>query len=237
MRSKKDSALKENSNVLSKGDGKGKIKFIIIILIGIILFVLLFLFLSKNNLKNEEKTFTLQEDDSLSIGVGKYLEFLWMVDGAFNDSRYNEKIKVNNEVLNNKNITFVCNYSSDKEKCKAENFEKSFADLFASNITYNDVYGDGLTFNWYEKRKDGYYFKNMNSCNIERMSTNQTLELVDETKDKLTYKVDYVDNVKGGTYNGVHKITRDFVLIKEKDSWKVSKAYYHDPCYMDYYIE
>ena len=68
------------------------------------------------------------------------------------------------------------------------------------------------------------------------MSTKQILELVEKTDNKLTFKVIYVDDIKAGIYKGIHDVSRDFVLIKEDNSWKVSKAYYHDPCFMDYYI-
>ena len=68
------------------------------------------------------------------------------------------------------------------------------------------------------------------------MSDNQTIELVKEEKDKLTFKVRYVDNMKSGIYKGEHKITREFVLVREGNEWKVSKAHYHDLCFQDYYI-
>ena len=228
-------------------------KLVYIILVVIIIVVLLIFLITSdkkvsnnsNNISDNSNTnndtssnavFELDKDDSLSIGVGKYLEFLWMVDGAFNDSRYKESIKVNNKVLKSSDIDFKCNYDKENVKCKGENFEKSFEKVFASNITYDDVYGDGHAYRWYEKNDDGFFFNNLNSCNIERMSRNQTLEIVEAKKDKLTFKVKYTDNVKDGIYKGEHVNTKEFVLIKENSTWKVSKAYYHDPCFMDYYI-
>ena len=206
-------------------------------IICIIMVVLLSVTLFKNESSaSEEIQVTLKEDDALSIGENKYLEFLWIVDDAFNDARFNSKISVNNKVMNDANKKFVCNYENDDKRCHGLNFPEAFSDIFASNLTYNDVYGDGLAFSWYEKKNDEYYFKNMNACNSERMSTKQTLELVEKTDNKLTFKVTYVDDIKAGIYKGIHDVSREFILVKEDNNWKVSKAYYHDPCFMDYYI-
>lgn len=212
-------------------------KFIYIILIIIIIIVITIYFVTKNNSNYfyNGNNFIYENDDALSLGEKKYLEFLWLVDGAFNDSRYNTHIKVNNKEVNLSKFNFSCKYDEKKEWCKSENFESAFSSVFASNITYNEVYGD-IAYVWYEKRKDGYYFKNPTGCDAARMSDNQTIELVKEEKDKLTFKVQYVDNMKSGIYKGEHKTTREFVLVREGNEWKVSKAHYHDLCFQDYYI-
>ena len=207
-----------------------KIKLIIF---GLFIILLVFIVSKDNKVSNNAD---IVDNNELLIGINKYLEFLWMVDGAFNDSRYNESIMVNGKIFNNKSTRFVCNYDNKNSKCKAENFEESFNNLFSKNISYNDVYSDGLSYTWYEKNDNGFYFNNLNTCNVKRMSINQTIQLVDKTDDKLIYKVNFIDNVKEGIYKKEHVISRDFVLVKEDSSWKISKAYYHDLCYMDYYI-
>ena len=227
----KDKNIKLTKKVSVKDNNKWTCnKFIYILLVIIIIAVLLIYFVTKDN-----NDFTYDNDDALSIGEEKYLEFLWLVDGAFNDSRYNTHIKVNNKEVNLSKFKFSCKYDDKKEWCKAENFENAFSSVFASNITYNEVYGD-IAYVWYEKREDGYYFKNPTGCDAARMSDNQTLELVKEEKDKLTFKVQYLDNMETGIYKGEHKITKEFILVREGKEWKVSKAHYHDLCFQDYYI-
>lgn len=221
----KDNKVKKNSNKM------------IYIILAIISVIVLFVYLFTGDKPIISTGFRLLSDEeAVSVGTKKYLEFLWMVDGAFNDSRYEGRIKVNNQEFDESTAIFVCKYDKAKEWCKGEKFEEAFRKVFSSDITYNDVYGDGLAVYWYEKRGDGYFFQNSNGCNIERMSLDQTLELIEKEKNQLTFKISYVDNVKAGAFQGEHKKVRDFVLIKENGEWKVSKAYYHDLCFQDYPI-
>ncbi len=231
----KKEAIKEE---YSEKKSSNKVVYIIVaVLIAIVLFVIISI--DKSSSKYKNKSGNMQYDkvsDPLTIGEEKYLEFLWIVDGAFNDSRFKEKIKVNGKELSDDNKKFTCTYEKGSNTCLAANFEEAFANVFASNIKYDDVYSDGLAIKWYEKRGDNYYFKNTNSCNGERMSTEQTLEFVEQDSDKLVFKVTYIDNIAAGIYKGRRKVVKDFILVKEDSDWKVSTAHYHDPCYMDYNI-
>lgn len=192
-------------------------------------------------LSKREKELTVDNNDNtiLSLGEKKYLEFLWMVDGAFNDERYNnESFKVNGKTLKNK-PAFTCKYDESKTSCYSTNFEKSFKELFASNVDINRVYGDGLAIRLYEKRGDKYKFTNKNTCEAGRMDLNHKLE-VDEKKEntdnEVTYKVTWEDDIPSGIYKGKRTYRKEFVLTKEDGEWKISKAYYHDPCRMEYII-
>ncbi len=171
----------------------------------------------------------VKENNVLKIGEEKYLEFLWIVDGAFNDDRYNETFKVNGNSLDNDKL-FKCIYSKNSNTCKGENFEEAFSNLFKMGFSYDDVYGDKVSFEWYEKIDDYYYFTNINSCNSGRMSIEHNLVIKKIESNRLTYQVTFNDDKSKRIYDKL------FVLEKEKDKWKVSKAYYHDPCYMDYNI-
>ena len=250
---------KKNNKNSVKGEKQGKKEYtkknvvsfkdkrsnkLVYIILGVIIFVVLLIFFLTKDDKNSVttdtgkkiETSTLSDDDALTIGEKKYLEFLWMVDGAFNDSRYNSKLKVNGKVIDSSKVSFVCKYDEQKEWCIGENFESAFKGLFASNITYRDVYGDGLAFNWYEQRADGFYFKNITACDVSRMSSEHTIELLSQESDKLTFKVSFTDNIKEGIYKGEHPKNKDFILVKEGSDWKVSRAYYHDLCFQDYPI-
>ena len=167
-------------------------------------------------------------DNPLMIGEEKYLEFLWMVDGAFNNERYQESFKVNGREISKESKSFYCAYKDNNNTCLGYNFEKSFANLFASNITYDMVYSDEKTFSWYKMIDNNYYFTNLTSCSIDRMSLNQTMKVMDVTNKKMTYVISY--------HEGINEYERKFVLIKEDRKWKISEAYYHDLCHMDYYI-
>ncbi len=221
-----------NDNVKKKKSNK-MIYIILALIFVIVLFVYLF---TGDKPVISTGLRSLSDEEALSIGTEKYLDFLWMVDSAFNDSRYEGRIKVNNQEIDETKTLFSCKYDKDKEWCKGENFEEAFRNVFASDITYNDVYGDGLAVYWYEKRGDGYFFQNSIGCNIKRMSLDQTLELTKKERNQLTFKVSYVDNITAGAFEGEHQKIRDFVLIKEDGEWKVSKAYYHDLCFQDYPI-
>ncbi len=204
------------------------IALIIIIIFGILLAV------GKNVKRNDTKTM----EDALLLGEEKYLEFLWVVDGAFNDSRYNnESFSVNGKKMKDEYKLFSCTYEKNKKTCMATKFEEAFAHLFASNIDYDKVYGDGLSFKWYEEKDGKYYFSNMNTCNASRMSKDQEIKVEEINDNMITYTVSFTDNISTGTYLGNHQYHKKFVLVLEKGEWKVSKAYYHDPCFMDYNLE
>jgi len=194
-------------------------------------------FKGKRSVKVDDTNKNITDEvDLLSLGEEKYLEFLWMVDGAFNDQRYNNEISVNGKVLEIK-LDFTCVYDEEKKTCQGINFEKNYKDIFASNIEIDSVYGDGVAVRWYEKKDNEYYFENSNSCNIGRMSLKQNLKLISNNDNKLVYQVTYDEEISGGIYKGDHHFEKDFVLIYENGKWKVSEAYYHDPCYMEYIIK
>lgn len=234
-----EKAINIDNKKVVKEEKKKSNKMIYIVLAIIVILFLIIYFVTKD--KTDEYGISpsgviTNPDSALALGEKKYREFLWLVDGAFNDSRYNNHLKVNNKVVDGNVLDFKCEYDKDKVWCKGENFEKAFSTVFANNITYKDVYGDGLAYDWYEKREDGYYFKNPNGCNISRMNENQTIELTDEKPERLVFKIQYTDNMKTGIYAGEHKIVREFILVREGKEWKVSTAHYHDLCFQDYYI-
>ncbi len=177
-----------------------------------------------------------KNSEELKIGIKKYLEFLWMVDGAFNKQRYNNvDLEVNGEVL--KNHSFKCEYRDNKEKCYGVNFEDNYYKLFSNKIDMNRVYGDGISLKWYEKANDEYIFTNTNNCNLGRMSNKQTLVFKEKKDNKLIFNVSFTEEVESGIFKGTHSFNEEFVLIKEDGNWKVYKAYYHNPCYMEYIVE
>jgi len=164
----------------------------------------------------------LTKDEALKIGEEKYLEFLWIVDGAFNNERLDGEYIVNGQKLNNKE--FTCTYKNNTI-CVGKNFEETFHRLFCSSITYKDVYSDLDSYSWITYENDEYLFNNLNTCGINRMNLNQKMEIKEISNDKLSFYV-YSDDEK-------HK---EFILIKEDDNWKISKAYYHDLCEIRYNI-
>ena len=169
---------------------------------------------------------SIEKNNALIVGEEKYLEFLWMIDGAFNDSRYSESFTVNGKKLDDEKKIFQCDYDKNMSTCKGENFEEAFNNLFDNGIMIDSVYGDKISFEWYVKKDDGYYFTNINTCNVSRMDLNQKLEAVEINDNELKFRVTLDDiNVKS------------FELVKRDNIWKVSKAYYHDLCHMDYSIE
>lgn len=227
-----DKSKKKNNDVKVIAKKYKKIA-IVVVALSIIMFLGYFLLPKKPG----GGIYIFQKDDAITIGEKKYLQFLWMVDGAFNNERYKEEYTVNERKMDNVDKKFTCTYQEGSKKCIGNNFEEEFKKIFSNKITYNKVYGDGQAFYWYEKLDGKYQFNNINTCNASRMNTLQKLELVEEKSDKLTYTVTFEDNVKSGIYKGNNEYKRNFVLIKEDGEWKVSEAYYHDPCYMDYYIE
>lgn len=169
----------------------------------------------------------LSESEALAIGVEKYLEFLWMVDGAFNNSKDNNEFIVNDKKLDNDNKKFTCTYKNNS--CIGNNFENEFKRIFASNISYNKVYGDGILYTWIKHENGEYRFSNLKNCDTYRMDTNRIMKVTEITSNRLVFKV-------SGKYDKRDKF-REFALIKENDDWKVTAAYYHDLCDIDYNIE
>ena len=185
----------------------------------------------ENELENQKSS------QELTTGINKYLEFLWMVDGAFNKSRFNNQdFEVNGQKLSG-NPSFTCLYQDNKNSCISTNFEENFHKLFANNIKMDLVYGDGVALRWYKKTDDGYIFTNSNNCNIGRMNTKQSLILKEKNTNELKFRVYYEEKIADGIFKGDHVFDEEFVLVKQDNQWKVSKAYYHDPCYMEYIIK
>ena len=166
---------------------------------------------------------SLMEDDALSLGEDKYLEFLWMVDGAFND----KEIRVNNKILEKDKMSFTCEKNNHKE-CIGKNFPQAFNHLFSKNISYEDVYSDKESFYWMHEHDDNFYFSYSYYCNHSNME-NYSIKVNSEEKDKITYEISNLDSSR--TF---YKL---FVLIKEDNEWKVSEAFYRDNCMFDYYIK
>lgn len=171
----------------------------------------------------------LSTNEALKIGEEVYLQFLWMVDGAFNDQRFNYTFKVNNHVLKDEDKFFQCTYTNAKDSCISSNFESAFDKLFSSQINYDQVYSDGVVHTWYEKKNNKYVFANINTCNSVRMSENHHLTVLKIERGQITYKVQF-DN---GNYIDCEKF---FAIHYEDASWKITRAYYHDLCGIDYNI-
>ena len=196
-----------------------------------ILIIMLLSALSFTILTSADKSL-LSKDEALIVGEEKYLTFLWMVDGAFNDKRYEYSFMVNGKELGDDKKIFTCDYpKNNKKTCLSKNFESSFHKVFASNVTYDDVYSDKVSFSWYEKKDNEYKFTNMNSCNAYRMGKEHNLNVISIAKRKLFFRVTFKDDRNNRVFDKM------FILNYEDNDWKVSKAYYHDPCYMDYNIE
>ena len=173
----------------------------------------------------------LSYEEALMVGEEKYLDFLWMVDGAFNNERYHESFSVNGK--SKVSSKFTCNYSlKNNNLCVSDNFKDSFEELFSSKIHYETVYGDGTSYNWFEEKSEKFIFNNANFCSNGRMSMKHYLEPLLIERNKITYKITFVDD-ELHTPRFIEKI---FILRKENRKWKVFSAYYHDPCYMDYNV-
>ena len=186
----------------------------IIIISLILLCIILLDIITRDNITTIEAT---------RIGEEKYLLFLWMVDGAFNNDRYNEEYIVNDKKLDNKNKIFTCKYI-DKIECIGNNFESEFKKLFSRNINYDKVYSDNQIYSWLSIKDNKYYFNNINTCNINRMSINQRLMVKSISEEKIVYEINIDNRI------------RDFILIYEDNDWKISNAFYHDLCGMKYFI-
>lgn len=198
----------------------------ILILVVICLSIIFFVVFTKAGNSN------LSYDEALKIGEEKYLKFLWMVDGAFNEKRIDGEFKVNGKTLDKDKKIFTCNYlKKEKNTCVGNNFQEEFNNLFASNIKYDSVYSDKMTFTWYKYKDGKYYFTNPNNCNIKRMSIEQKITVHEILDNKITYSVAYEND----DYNRINYYY--FTLINEENDWKISEAHYYDLCEMDYHIE
>ena len=167
----------------------------------------------------------LTNEQALLLGESKYLKFLWIVDGAFNNERFNEDFIVNGKKLDNKDIVFTCKYNKTNV-CIGNNFKEEFNNLFSKNIKYDDVYSDGITYSWYRYEDNKDIFNNMDSCNVNRMNLEHSLKVIKINKDVVFYEVSFDDS----------KHVKEFNLVLEGNEWKISKAFYHDLCELRYNI-
>ncbi len=178
---------------------------------------------------------TQKDNDEVKIGIAKYQEFLWMIDGAFYNTKNDNAYEINGNKSDN--LSFKCEYRGTNDKCYGINFEENYNNVFSEKVSINRVYGDGVSLRWYEKRDGEYIFRPPKNCDVGHMSTKQSLILKEKTSTQLTFIVYYDEIVKDGPFAGEHKYEKEFVLIREKGKWKVKKAYYHNPCYVEYNVE
>ena len=173
----------------------------------------------------------LEYNEALQMGVNKYLKFLWMVDGAFNNERYKEEFTVNGNKMLDKDKVFTCTYKNKKSKeCIGNNFENEFKELFSKNISYERVYSDQAIYSWISFTNGKYVFKNLNNCNVDRMSKEQYISVDSIKSDEIVYTVLF----EGRQSHQTNK--KDFKLVLENGKWKVSSAFYYDLCGMHYII-
>lgn len=170
----------------------------------------------------------LTKDQAIIIGEEKYLQFLWMVDGAFNNQ---EEFIVNNKKIPEENKVFHCKYKNKSSKeCVGENFEEEFSKLFSHDIKYDNVYSDDIMYNWHRFENGDHIFSMIDSCNVNRMPINHKLELVNISSNKLEFKVSFINRQTEIVNN------RDFILVLEDGIWKINTAFYYDNCENKYYI-
>ncbi len=173
----------------------------------------------------------ISELEALEIGEEKYLQFLWMVDGAFNSERLKEEMVVNGKTLKQEDKVFTCQYPSKKSnECIGNNFDDEFKKLFSKDINFEKVYSDGFIYSWITIKNGQYVFDSLNNCSINRMGNNQELKVVSISNLKLVYEVSFINRQNS------HINKREFVLSKEDGKWKISSAFYHDLCGMWYTI-
>ena len=194
---------------------------LIIVFISVIMFVII--------TKADQKI--MSNDEALRIGEEKYLEFLWMVDGAFNSDRLKEDFIVNGKSLPKENKVFTCKYRKSKSvECIGNNFESEFRKLFSENVKYENVYSDGSIYSWIYYKDGKYIFNNLNNCSINRMGINQHLRIVEIMDDKMIFEASFLNRENNQMNN------RNFVLVLEDRKWKISSAFYYDLCGMWYTI-
>ena len=69
------------------------------------------------------------------------------------------------------------------------------------------------------------------------MSTKHSLKVINVSENKITCQITFDEEVKDGVYKGNHHYDKEFILVYQDGNWKVSEAYYHDPCYAEYLIK
>ena len=174
---------------------------------------------------------TLSNDEALDLGVDKYLKFLWMIDGAFNNERLHEEFTVNGKKISKEDKIFTCKYKNTKSKeCTANNFETEFKKLFSKNISYEKVYTDQAIYSWIYYKNGNYVFKNLDTCNVDRMGINHNIKVIEIKNNKIVYEVLF-ENRQSHLMNKKY-----FKLINEDNEWKISNAFYYDLCGMRYTI-
>lgn len=177
----------------------------------------------------------LTEEEALDVGVNKYLAFLWIVDGIFNTDD-NFTYVVNGKELTDENKIISCRNDITKDKkCIIDDFETSFKNLFAHNIDYQKVTGDDMSSISVSIKDNQYTFKNISLCNEYHMGRLHHLKIESIERNKIVYQVSFEDESIGKVIGRTYEKT--FVLVNENRTWKISKAYYHDSCHMDYNIE
>ncbi len=195
----------------------------------IIIIVLLFLSIIFYIVYTKFYASNVSYEYALKIGEEKYLKFLWMVDGAFNDERLNEEFIVNGKKLDDKDKLFTCKYENNKE-CIGNNFDSEFKKLFSSSINYKNVYSDFKIYSWLKYSNGKYIFNNLNICNINRMGQNHELKVMKIDHHKIKYEVMFNNRQTDKI------IKRNFILNLEDNEWKIVNAYYHDLCGINYTI-
>lgn len=173
----------------------------------------------------------LEYNEALQIGVDKYLKFLWMIDGAFNNERFKEEFTVNGNKMLDKDKVFTCTYKNKKSKeCVGNNFESEFKKLFSKSISYERVYSDQTIYSWISIKNGKYVFKNLDNCHVDRMGISHQIEVVSIKSNEIVYDVLF-ENKQAKQTN-----KKDFKLILEDGNWKISSAFYYDLCGMHYII-
>ena len=196
-----------------------------------LILVLLFISIIVYIVYTKASASNISEEYAIKIGEEKYLKFLWIVDGAFNEERMGGEYSVNGKKLDKSDKSFSWKKKKkNKDTCVNKNFYEEFRKLFTNNIRYDYVYGDGMTYSWIKYENDKYYFTNPNNCSTNRMGLEHKLTIREIHDDKIVYNVTYDSH-----HN--HPYSNEFVLINDKDEWKISEATYYDLCEMEYHIE
>ena len=167
--------------------------------------------------------------EALELGEKRYLQFLWMLDEAFNDK---SEYIVNDKKLDDKDKPFVCD--TKKKLCVVKDFKELFHNYFINAISLDKVYSDGLSYKRYVINGEDYSFKDAMSCGFQSMSVKQTLQVNSIERGVISYVIDYENN---DTSSKIRNYKKEFILKYENRQWKIAKAYYSDSCRMDYNIE
>ena len=174
---------------------------------------------------------SITKEEALKMGEEKYLKFLWMVDGAFNNERMKGEFTVNGKKIKEEDKVFTCKYQKNKKECIGNNFEEEFNKLFSKKIRHDNVYGDGNIYVWYKYQDNKYIFNNLDNCSVNRMGLDHQIKVDKINSDEIIFEVSFNNN----QINLIN--TKKFILVLENNEWKISKAFYYDLCGMKYYIE